>query len=107
MSLFAIVCAYVLFLRFLCTNGVGNMFLFVAVQVCHDVSGGAVAACGVRLHRAVFILRASFDLVLLADRRQHQLCVHIWFCVDVSAVVHQPPAEECVAPALEGIVASI
>lgn len=82
-------------------------FIFVAVQVCHDVPGGAVVARGDRFHRAVFTVRAAFDLVLLADRRQHQLCVHIRFRFDVSAVVHQPPAEERVPSALEGIVASI
>ena len=74
------------------------------MQVCHDVPGGAVAACGVRLHRAVLIVRAPFDLVLLADRRQHQLCVHIWFRFDVSAVVYQSQVEERVASALEGMV---
>ena len=77
------------------------------MQVCHDLPGGAVVARGDRFHRAVLIVRAPFNLVLLADRRQHQLCLYIWFRFDVSAVVHQPQAEERVPSALEGIVASI
>lgn len=72
------------------------------MQVRNHVPGGAVVARGNRLFRAVLTVRAPFNLVLLAYWRLHQLCLHIWLCVDVPAAVHQPQAKKRITPALEG-----
>lgn len=47
-------------------------------------------------------IRAAPVLVLVGDRRLHRLRLLVRLRADVSAAVHQPPAEVRVPPAVEG-----
>lgn len=78
----------------------------VFAQICHHISGRVAVSCCDGFYRAVAAVRAAPDVVLLADRRVHELRVHLRLRAHVPAAVHQPPAQVRLAPALEGMLHS-
>lgn len=70
-------------------------------QVRHNLPDRAASAAGGRLCPPVAAVRPAPELVLLGHRCGDLLRVHVRLRADVSSAVHQPPAQVCLAPALE------